>query len=102
MNLQVIKSVEGKAEYVLLPINAYKALKHEIDKVLNEDYDYESFNLDDYVSNPVALARIRSNLTQEELATKMNVSQAYISKLEAQDTVSEKVLAKVMAAILAT
>ena len=97
MNLQIIKSVEGKAEYVLLPMNAYKVLKHEIDKVLNEDY--EPFNLDDYVNNPVALARIQANLTQEALAIKMDVSQAYISKLESQDTVSEKVLAKVMSAI---
>lgn len=99
MNLQIIKSVEGKAEYVLLPMSAYKTLKNAIDKVLNEDY--EPFNLDDYVDNPVAHARICSNLTQEALALKMDVSQAYISKLESQASVSEKVLAKVQAAILA-
>ncbi len=97
MNLQIIKSVEGEAEYVLLPINAYKALKHQIDKVIDEDY--APFKLEDYVDNPVALARIKANLTQEELAQRMDVSQAYISKLESQDAVSAKVMAKVMTAL---
>ena len=66
--------------------------------VLNKDY--EPFNLEDYVNNPVALARIQAHLTQEELAEKMEVSQAYVSKLESKASVSEKVLAKVNAAIL--
>jgi ribosome-binding protein aMBF1 (putative translation factor) len=101
MNLQIIKSIEGKAEYVLLPIKAYQALKHQIDRILTQDADFEIFNLEDYVTNPVALARIRADLTQEELAEKMGVSQAYISKLESQEKVSAKVLAKVMAGIQA-
>lgn len=96
MSLQVIKSIEGKAEYVLLPIKAYQALKSEIDKVLTQGY--EPFNLEDYIDNPVALARIQADLTQEELADRMGVSQAYISKLESQQTVSTKVMAKVIAA----
>ncbi|HHF7345999.1 TPA: helix-turn-helix transcriptional regulator [Legionella feeleii] len=33
----------------------------------------------DYVDNPVALARIQAGLTQEELASLMGVTQAYIS-----------------------
>ncbi len=92
----MIKSVDGKAEYVLLPVKTYQILKHEIDKLLE---DYESFNLNDYVNNPVALARINANLTQKELAQRMNVSQAYISKLESQHFVSAKVMSKVIAAI---
>lgn len=97
MNLQIIKSIDGEAEYVLLPIKAYEALKPEIDRLLSGDF--EIFNLDDYVENPVALARIKAKLTQKELAKRMNVTQAYISKLEAQDAVSAKVMAKVMKAI---
>ncbi len=93
MNLQVIKSTDGKAEYVLLPVKAYKTLKSQIDKVVSGEY--ENFNVNDYISNPVALMRIKANLTQKELAKKFGVSQAYISKLESQEKVSVKVLAKV-------
>jgi len=97
MKLQIIKSIDGEAEYVLLPIKAYEALKPEIDKLLSGDF--EIFNLDDYVENPVAQARIAANLTQLELAKRMGVTQAYISKLEAQGSVSAKVMRKVMSVI---
>ena len=97
MSIQIINSVKGEAEYVLLPIQAYKALKPQIDKLLDEDY--ESFSLEDYVSNPVALARIEANLTQKELSEAMGVSQAYVSKLEAQSKVSAKMLSKVKSAL---
>ncbi|MGD9591227.1 MAG: helix-turn-helix domain-containing protein [Candidatus Berkiella sp.] len=97
MTLQIIKSIEGKEEYVLLPIAAYKALKKEIDHVLESDY--QPFILEDYVSSPVALARIKANLSQLELAKLMGVSQAYISKLESKEKISPKTLSKVMKAI---
>ncbi len=98
MNIQIINSMSGDAEYVLLPIHAYKALKPQIDKLLNNDY--EDFVLEDYVSNPVALARIEANITQGELADLMKVSQAYISKIESQSKVSAKTIAKVRSALL--
>jgi transcriptional regulator with XRE-family HTH domain len=60
---------------------------------------YKSFALEDYVDSEIALARINANLTQAELAERMKVSQAYISKLEAQQKVPPKTLAKVMKAI---
>ncbi|MGE3318640.1 MAG: helix-turn-helix domain-containing protein [Candidatus Berkiella sp.] len=97
MTLQIIKSIDGKDEYVLLPITAYKALKREIDNIL--EADYEPFVLEDYVDSPVALARIKANLSQLELAELMQVSQAYISKLESKQKVSAKTLAKVHLAI---
>jgi len=34
MNLQTIKSLDGKVEYVLLPVAAYKALRHQITEQL--------------------------------------------------------------------
>ncbi|MGP1609441.1 MAG: helix-turn-helix domain-containing protein, partial [Burkholderiales bacterium] len=52
-----------------------------------------------YVDNPVALARIKAKITQAELARRMEVSQAYISKIEAQVKVGSKVLTKVNAAL---
>ena len=102
MTLQIIKSIDGKAEYVLLPFNIYNALRDKIEKALKTKYsnkNYVPFELTDYVDNPVALARINASMTQEELAKRMDVTQAYISKLEAQDKVTAKVLKKVKAAI---
>lgn len=97
MTLQIIKSIDGKEEYVLLPITAYKVLKKEIDSVLESDY--QPFILEDYVSSPVALARIKANLSQLKLAELMGVSQAYISKLESNKQISAKTLSKVIKAI---
>lgn len=102
MNLQTIKALNGQVEYVLLPIATYMALEDEITKKLNEieeDGEYELFNPADYVDNPVALARIIARVSQKELAKRMNVTQAYISKLENQDKVSAKVIKKVTDAL---
>lgn len=102
MTLQIIKSIDGKAEYVLLPFNIYNVLRHKIEEALKKKYsseDYAPFELTDYVDNPVALARINAGITQEELAKRMDVTQAYISKLEAQSKVTAKVLKKIKAAL---
>ena len=55
--------------------------------------------VEDYVSNPVSLARIQANVTQEQLAERMGVSQAYVSKIENQAKVTAKLRAKVDAAL---
>jgi DNA-binding XRE family transcriptional regulator len=100
MSLQVIKSIDGKDEYVLLPIAVYHALRDQITarigKFTNKNVSFEPEN---YIDNPVALARIKAGLTQEELAQRMNVSQAYVSKVESQQTVTAKILLKVKLAI---
>ena len=102
MNLQIIKSVEGKAEYVLLPIRVYHSLQYEIKKELKQEKintEYVPFDPADYVENPVALVRIETGLTQKELAKRMKVTQAYISKIEKQDNVTPAVLKKVNKAL---
>ncbi|ARB91871.1 XRE family transcriptional regulator [Legionella longbeachae] len=102
MNLQTIKSLDGKVEYVLLPVATYNALRHQIIEQLKhtqENEDYEIFNPADYVDNPVALVRIHAGLTQEELATLIGVTQAYISKIENQEKVTPKMLTKVKQAL---
>jgi ribosome-binding protein aMBF1 (putative translation factor) len=102
MNLQTIKSLDGKLEYVLLPVAAYKALRHQITEQLRQtqkNEDYERFDPADYVDNPVALARIQAGITQEELAKLMVVTQAYVSKIESQDKVTSKLLNKVHVAL---
>jgi DNA-binding XRE family transcriptional regulator len=102
MNLQTIKSMDGKVEYVLLPIAAYQALRRQITEQLkqaNEDQEYEVFDPADYIDNPVALARIQAGITQEELAKLMSVTQAYISKIENQEKVTAKMMQKITKAI---
>jgi ribosome-binding protein aMBF1 (putative translation factor) len=102
MTLQTIKSIEGKTEYVLLPVGIYNLLRSEIEQALKKKYnndDYIPFKVENYVDNPVALARINAGITQEELAKRMKVTQAYISKLETQDKVTAKVIKKVKEAI---
>lgn len=100
MNIQTIKSLDGH-EYVLLPLHIYTDLKQEIDEKLSESLDdeYVPFVLEKYIENPVALARIKAHVTQEELAALMQVSQAYISKIENKRNVSLDVIAKVHAAL---
>lgn len=103
MNLQIIKSTKGENEYVLLPFAVYNLMRHEIEETLKMNHklqsDYVLFEPEDYVDNPVALARIKAGLTQEELARRLNVSQAYISKIERQNKVTLKLLTKVKKAI---
>ena len=103
MSLQIIKSVDGKDEYVLLPITVYHALHDQISARMKnlEKYsdDYEPFDPADYVDNPIALARIKAGITQTELAKRMKVTQAYVSKIETQDTVTAKLLQKVKTAL---
>lgn len=102
MNLQTIKSMDGKVEYVLLPIATYHALRPQIAEQLKhsqENEDYEVFDPADYVNNPVALARIQACITQEDLAKLMGVTQAYISKIESQNKVTPKLLSKVQTAL---
>ena len=99
MNIQVINSVKGQPEYVLLPIKIYQELHEQIEAKLNENSEYVPFLLEDYVDNPVALARMKANVTQEALAKVMGVSQAYISKLETQGRVTAKPMQKVEAAL---
>lgn len=98
MSLQIIKSVDGKDEYVLLPIRIYNALRDQIRKKMSSN-EYALFDPADYVDNPIALARIKAGITQEELAKRMKVSQAYISKIECQDKVTPKMLQKAKTAL---
>ena len=106
LNLQIIKSISGKPEFVLIPIAVYNALREQIEEEVagleaaaDKDTDYVPFALEDYVDSPVALARIKANVTQKELAKRLSVTQAYISKVEHQAKVTPKLLAKVRAAL---
>ena len=101
MTLQTIKSIDGKDEYVLLPMSVYTALREEIEgemagiEAAAEGNEYIPFVLEDYVDNPIALARMKAHITQSELAERMGVTQAYISKVERQAKVTPKLLKRV-------
>ena len=102
MNLQVIKSIQGRIEYVLLPIAIYHDLYEVIDKKLKTPVGqsaYVPFRPEDYINNPVALTRLKANLTQTDLAKRLHVSQVYISKIEKQEKVTPKLLAKIKLAL---
>jgi DNA-binding XRE family transcriptional regulator len=119
MNLNCIQTVDGQ-RFVLLPIEAYAELEQDIERVLRQSRkavtlpapskkkalagskdaaNYQAFELNAYVRNPVALARIQAGLTQVQLAKRMGVSQPYIAKIEAQGRVSEKTLTAAVAAV---
>ncbi|MFA6409249.1 MAG: helix-turn-helix transcriptional regulator [Gammaproteobacteria bacterium] len=81
--LQTIKNIQGRAEYVLLPVFVYLKLKQLIDSTASEESkDYEDFDPSNFIKNPIALRRMKAKLTQGELAKQLKVSQAYVSKIE--------------------
>jgi hypothetical protein len=106
MNLQIIKGTDGQDEYVLLPVGVYESLREQIEDELSvldiqtgQEEEYEPFNPADFVQNPVALARMKAGVKQVDLASKMDVSQAYVSKLEHAQTVSKTALERVIEAL---
>lgn len=100
MNIQTIKSLDGQ-EFVLLPVSCYEGLKEQIDTYMAKKNKYENkdeyvpFVLEDYVKNPIALARINAGVTQKELARLLRISQAYVSKLESSRKVSARAMSRV-------
>ncbi len=107
MTLQKIKSIDGKDEYVLLPVVVYQTLKDQIEKALttyetgqDDAQAYVPFVLEDYVDNPVAMARIKAGITQEQLAQRLGVSQAYVSQVERRVHVTNKMLERVTAILV--
>lgn len=104
--VQVIHALNGEPEYVLLPYDLYQAVQGELERKLAarkrpRGDDYAPFQVEDYVDNPVALARIKARVSQSELARRLGVSQAYISKIERQDRVTAKLLERVTTALRA-
>ncbi len=47
-------------------------------KQRNIKQKYVSFVHEDYVDNPIAVARIKAGITQEQLVQRLDVSQAYM------------------------
>ncbi len=103
MSIQVVKK-KKKADYVIIPYDEFLTYADEdlidaayIQDILSDPEEGEiiDFNFSDYVDNPVQLRRLKAGISQKELAKKMGVTQAYISKLERTNLVSAKALKKV-------
>ena len=61
---------------------------------------YTDFDPSDFIKNKIALARMRAKITQASLAKYLNVSQAYISKIENDEyNVTDKLFIKITGAI---
>ncbi len=109
MKIQVIKE-NDQPKYAVVPWEIFVRFRYEIEdevlaaeakRVLADPIEGElvPFDVARYISNPVKAARIKAELSQEELALRMGVSQAYVSKLEKARKVSPKVLHQVGVAL---
>ncbi len=80
MSAQIIYDQTGKnPEFAVIPWDEYQQLIHQDDA---DDEEMIPFNVADYIDNPIKAMRIKANLTQVQLAELMDVSQAYIGKIE--------------------
>lgn len=107
MSIQVIKK-KGKPDYLVIPYEEFLEFANDelieaayIQGIIQDPVEGEivDFDFADYVDNPVVVARLNAGLTQSELAKRMGVSQAYISKLERSEKVSPKALKKIAACL---
>jgi len=81
-----------KPAFVVIPYDDYLELTNQ-DK---EQDEFIPFKLDDYIQNPIRVARIQANLSQQELAERLNVTQGYISRIEGRSfKVSDKLMHKI-------
>jgi len=109
MKIQVIKE-NDQPKFAVVPWEIFVRFRDEIEdevlaaeakRVLADPVEGElvPFDVARYISNPVKAARIKAELSQEDLASRMGVSQAYVSKLEKARKVSPKVLHQIGVAL---
>lgn len=82
-----------KPAFAVIPYADYMAL---IGISKDDDDEFVPFILNDYIQNPIRVARIQANLSQQELAERLNVTQGYISRIEGRNfKVSDKLMHKI-------
>ncbi len=81
----------NKPAFAVIPYADYIAL------IGNDDDDeLVPFSLNDYIQNPIRAARIQANLSQQDLAERLNVTQGYISRIEGRNfNVTDKLMLKI-------
>lgn len=78
MNAQIIYDATGKhPEFAVLPWAEYQ-------KLITAEHENETipFDVANYINNPIKVARLKANWTQVQLAEALEVTQAYIGKIE--------------------
>ena len=109
MKIQIIKE-NNQPKFAVVPWEIFVRFRDDIEdevlaaeakRVLADPVEGKlvPFDVARYISNPVKAARIKAELSQTELALRMGVSQAYVSKLEKARKVSPKVLQQVAQAL---
>ena len=82
----------NKPAFAVIPYADYMALIGSA----NDDDEYVPFALNDYIQNPIRTARIEANLSQQDLAERLNVTQGYISRIEGRNfKVTDKLMHKI-------
>ena len=87
---------ENKPAFAVIPYADY------IELIGGSKADNETvpFVLSDYIQNPIRVARIQANFSQQELAERLNVTQGYISRIEGRNfKVSDKLMLKIRKAL---
>lgn len=112
MNLQIINDIHGKPEYVLLPITEYERLaklddaKISLSSSYHKEYEEIPYDNDDdddviiphcivslQVSRQVSLLtawRLYREMTQQQVADKLGISQANLSQMEQQGKIPQQ------------
>ena len=82
----------NKPAFAVIPYADYMGLVGSS----NDDDEYVPFALNDYIQNPIRVTRIQANLSQQDLAERLNVTQGYISRIEGRNfKVSDKLMHKI-------
>lgn len=98
LNPQIIYEQDQPA-FAVIPYQDYLKLIGDNNK--SDEQEMVPFALKDYIQNPIRVARIEANLSQQDLAKKLNVTQGYISKIEGPSyKVSNKLLHKINTLII--
>lgn len=83
----------NKPAFAVIPYADYMEL---IGISKDDDDEFVPFILNDYIQNPIRVARIQANLSQQELAERLNVTQGYISRVERRNfKVNDKLMHKI-------
>jgi DNA-binding XRE family transcriptional regulator len=97
MQTQIIYNGNNQPAYAVIPWQDYQRLAALDD----DDNEVITFDVANYISNPIKAARIKANWTQTQLADALGVKQSYIAKIEGRNyKPTSDLLARVTGALI--